>query len=60
MLSCGQVRKMGSGAIAISLPFSCVLGIVASMTSTTLGNNIFNFSKLQIPLAYEFSSLMLY
>ncbi|XP_047330393.1 uncharacterized protein LOC124933981 [Impatiens glandulifera] len=30
------VRKMGSGAIAISLPFSCILGLLASMTSTTM------------------------
>ncbi|CAK7343016.1 unnamed protein product [Dovyalis caffra] len=31
------VGKMGSGAIAISLPFSCILGLLASMTSTTMG-----------------------
>ncbi|KAK2972138.1 hypothetical protein RJ640_007199 [Escallonia rubra] len=30
------VTKMGSGAIAISLPFSCMLGLLASMTSTTM------------------------
>ncbi|KAK4740535.1 hypothetical protein SAY87_032382 [Trapa incisa] len=30
------VGKMGSGAIAISLPFSCILGLLASMTSTTM------------------------
>jgi len=28
---------MGSGAIAVSLPFSCILGLLASMTSTTMG-----------------------
>ncbi|GAB2300582.1 hypothetical protein Dimus_034618 [Dionaea muscipula] len=28
--------RMGSGAIAISLPFSCILGLLASMTSTTM------------------------
>lgn len=28
---------MGSSAIAISLPFSCILGLLASMTSTTMG-----------------------
>ena len=32
-----QVGKMGSGAIALSLPFSCILGLLASMTSTTMG-----------------------
>nr|GMD59683.1 E3 ubiquitin-protein ligase MARCH7-like [Ipomoea batatas] len=31
------VGRMGSGAIAISLPFSCILGLLASMTSTTMG-----------------------
>ncbi|KAM7526219.1 hypothetical protein LguiA_016121 [Lonicera macranthoides] len=30
------VRKMGSGAVAMSLPFSCILGLLASMTSTTM------------------------
>ena len=41
ILLCLQVKKMGSGAIAISLPFSCMLGLLASMTSTTMGNNCF-------------------
>ncbi|GKV12222.1 hypothetical protein SLEP1_g23401 [Rubroshorea leprosula] len=30
------VSKMKSSAIAISLPFSCILGLLASMTSTTM------------------------
>ncbi|PIA34530.1 hypothetical protein AQUCO_03700067v1 [Aquilegia coerulea] len=30
------ITKMGSGAIAISLPFSCILGLLASMTSSTM------------------------
>ncbi|XP_022748265.1 uncharacterized protein LOC111297925 isoform X2 [Durio zibethinus] len=30
------VSKMKTGAIAISLPFSCILGLLASMTSTTM------------------------
>ncbi|CAN1274771.1 hypothetical protein LINPERPRIM_LOCUS15516 [Linum perenne] len=30
------VGNLGSGAIAISLPFSCILGLLASMTSTTM------------------------
>jgi hypothetical protein len=30
------VGKMGSGAIAMSLPFSCIMGLLASMTSTTM------------------------
>lgn len=28
---------MGTGAIAISLPFSCILGLLASMTASTMG-----------------------
>ena len=34
---CVQVENMGTGAIAISLPFSCVLGLLSSMTSSTMG-----------------------
>ncbi|OAP04796.1 hypothetical protein AXX17_AT3G09430 [Arabidopsis thaliana] len=30
------LTKMQSGAIAVSLPFSCVLGLFASMTATTM------------------------
>lgn len=30
------VGKMGTGAIAISLPFACILGLLASMTSSTM------------------------
>ncbi|PSR86602.1 E3 ubiquitin-protein ligase MARCH10 [Actinidia chinensis var. chinensis] len=30
------VGKMGAGAVAISLPFSCVLGLLSSMTSATM------------------------
>lgn len=34
---CVQVGKLGTGAIAISLPFSCVLGLLSSMTASTMG-----------------------
>ncbi|KAI3983364.1 hypothetical protein MKX01_013431 [Papaver californicum] len=30
------VGQMGTGAIAISLPFACILGLLASMTSSTM------------------------
>lgn len=30
------VGKLGTGAIALSLPFSCVLGLLSSMTSSTM------------------------
>lgn len=32
-----QVTNMGIGAIVISLPFSCVLGLLSSMASSTMG-----------------------
>lgn len=31
-----MLSKMGSHAITLSLPFSCILGLLASMTSTTM------------------------
>lgn len=37
---------MGTGAIAISLPFSCILGLLASMTSTTMGTMFWPYSFL--------------
>lgn len=36
-----QVADLGAGAIAIALPFSCVLGLLASMTSSTMGTITF-------------------
>lgn len=32
-----QAGKMGSSALAISLPFSCIFGLLASMTAATMG-----------------------
>ncbi|EOA20564.1 hypothetical protein CARUB_v10000877mg [Capsella rubella] len=32
------VVEMKSSAVAIALPFSCIIGLLASMTSTTMGN----------------------
>lgn len=46
------VGKMKSGAIAISLPFSCILGILASMTATTMvrKNYIWLYAFIQFGL----------
>jgi len=33
-----QVTDLGSRALAISLPFSCVLGLLSSMIASTMGN----------------------
>lgn len=43
-----QVEKMGTGAIAISLPFSCILGLLASMTASTMGR--YSFEKYSFPI----------
>ncbi|GJU63884.1 putative E3 ubiquitin-protein ligase MARCH [Tanacetum coccineum] len=31
-----DVKKMGTGSIALSLPFSCILGLVSSMTASAM------------------------
>jgi hypothetical protein len=41
------VENMGTGAIAISLPFSCILGLLASMTASTMGRSSFRKYSLQ-------------
>ncbi|GMQ07405.1 hypothetical protein CsSME_00051601 [Camellia sinensis var. sinensis] len=53
------VTKMGSGAIAISLPFSCMLGLLASMTSTTMVRRKFAwlYATIQFALVVLFGHL---
>ncbi|CAJ1968504.1 unnamed protein product [Sphenostylis stenocarpa] len=43
------VSNMGSGAIAMSLPFSCILGLLASMTATTMvrRNHVWIYATVQ-------------
>ncbi|KAL6987413.1 hypothetical protein U1Q18_013161 [Sarracenia purpurea var. burkii] len=50
---------MGSGAMAISLPFSCLLGLLASMTSTTLVRRKFAwlYAFIQFMLVVLFAHL---
>jgi hypothetical protein len=49
---------MGSGAIAMSLPFSCILGLLASMTATTMGEAFFSyFHSSQCILEVEFLAI---
>lgn len=43
---------MGSSAIAISLPFSCILGLLASMTSTTMGMSFDSLVRKSKQLSY--------
>ncbi|KAF7823410.1 putative E3 ubiquitin-protein ligase MARCH10 isoform X1 [Senna tora] len=53
------VGKMGTGAIAISLPFSCVLGLLSSMTSSTMVNSrfIWIYASAQFALVVLFAHI---
>ncbi|XP_010476472.1 PREDICTED: uncharacterized protein LOC104755692 isoform X1 [Camelina sativa] len=53
------LTKMKSGAIAISLPFSCVLGLLASMTSTTMVKKryVWIYATTQFGLVVLFSHI---
>lgn len=46
------VSSMGSSAIAMSLPFSCILGLLASMTATTMvrRKNVWIYATMQFGL----------
>ncbi|PKI51976.1 hypothetical protein CRG98_027628 [Punica granatum] len=51
------VGKMGTGAIAISLPFSCVLGLLSSMTASTMVKSryIWVYASIQFALVVLFA-----
>ncbi|CAK8536252.1 unnamed protein product [Lathyrus sativus] len=53
------VGKMGTKAIFISLPFSCVLGLVSAMTSTTMVRNryIWLYASAQFALVVLFAHI---
>ncbi|OVA18089.1 zinc finger protein [Macleaya cordata] len=53
------VRRMHAGAIAISLPFSCILGLLASMTSSTMVTRAFVwvYASVQFSLVVLFAHL---
>ncbi|BFG34408.1 hypothetical protein CerSpe_206820 [Prunus speciosa] len=53
------VEKMGTGAIAISLPFSCVLGLLSSMTSTTMVKRrfVWVYASVQFALVVLFAHI---
>ncbi|CAK9314408.1 unnamed protein product [Citrullus colocynthis] len=54
-----QVAKMGTSAIAISLPFSCVLGLLSSMTSSTMVKRrfIWAYATVQFAMVVLFSHI---
>ncbi|KAF8069358.1 hypothetical protein N665_1141s0019 [Sinapis alba] len=53
------LNKMKSSAIAISLPFSCILGLIASMTSTTMVDKqyVWIYGTIQFGLIVCFSHI---
>ncbi|KAF5196647.1 RING/U-box superfamily protein [Thalictrum thalictroides] len=53
------VSKMGTGAVAISLPFSCILGLLASMTSSTMVERkfVWVYSFIQFILVVFFAHM---
>ncbi|KAG2670377.1 hypothetical protein I3760_14G083000 [Carya illinoinensis] len=53
------VGKMGTSAIAISLPFSCVLGLLSSMTSSTMVKRrfVWVFASIQFALLVIFAHI---
>ncbi|XP_038709943.1 uncharacterized protein LOC120004705 isoform X1 [Tripterygium wilfordii] len=54
-----QVGKMGTSAIAISLPFSCVLGLIGTMTSTTMVTRrfVWVYAAIQFALVVLFAHI---
>lgn len=53
------VGKMGTSAIAISLPFSCVLGLLSSMTSSTMVKSrfVWIYASAQFALVVVFAHI---
>ncbi|KAM7496723.1 hypothetical protein LguiA_021137 [Lonicera macranthoides] len=53
------VRNMGTGAIALSLPFACVLGLLASMTSSTMVKRkfVWVYGSIQFALVVLFAHI---
>lgn len=53
------VEKMGTSAIAISLPFSCVLGLLSSMTSSTMVKRrfVWVYASVQFALVVLFAHI---
>ncbi|KAG9445579.1 hypothetical protein H6P81_011707 [Aristolochia fimbriata] len=53
------VAELGSGAIAIALPFSCVLSLLASMTSSTMVKKryVWIYASIQFALVVLFAHL---
>lgn len=46
-----QVSDMGSRALAVSLPFACVLGLLSSLIASTMGKNNFFYYIISVNLS---------
>ncbi|KAK2987753.1 hypothetical protein RJ640_016348 [Escallonia rubra] len=53
------VAKMGTGAIALSVPFSCVLGLLAAMTASTMVKRrfVWVYASIQFALVVVFAHI---
>ncbi|XP_021728335.1 uncharacterized protein LOC110695404 [Chenopodium quinoa] len=53
------VGKLGTGAIALSLPFSCLLGLLSSMTSSTMATKrfVWLYASMQFVLVVIFGHI---
>ncbi|GFP84218.1 hypothetical protein PHJA_000565500 [Phtheirospermum japonicum] len=53
------VRKMDTSAIAISVPFSCALGLISSVTSSTMGEEkfVWIYAAIQFTLVVVFAHI---
>ncbi|GAB2272384.1 hypothetical protein Dimus_007210 [Dionaea muscipula] len=53
------ITKMGSGAIAISLPFSCILGLLASAASTAMvpRGYVWTYATIQFVMVVIFAHI---
>ncbi|KAL1109124.1 hypothetical protein V6Z11_D03G158000 [Gossypium hirsutum] len=53
------IVKMGIGAIAISLPFACVIGLLSSMTSSTMATRrfVWIYASIQFVLVVIFAHI---
>jgi hypothetical protein len=52
-----QVSELGSRALAVSLPFSCVLGFLSSMIAATMGK-LASFCALAFQCKFAFLNVL--
>ncbi|KAK1398447.1 RING-CH-type domain-containing protein [Heracleum sosnowskyi] len=57
-----ETTDMGMGSVALSIPFSCILGFLAAMTSSTMvkGRFVWLYASLQFALVVIFAHLFFF